>query len=101
MVVAVVVVVVVVVAVGPGELVWLTLFRVTGSQPEKAPGFGVGFGAAAWFTASGTAVLLDGVLLPAEGCVKRLEPFIWLPSPDRTPVTGDGERLREDLMSHD
>ncbi|XXT17602.1 hypothetical protein WME94_45970 [Sorangium sp. So ce429] len=90
-----------VVVVGPGKLVVLTLFRVTGSQPEKAPGFGVGLGAAAWFTASGTAVLPDGMLALGEGWAKRPEPFSWLPSPDRTPVTGDGERLREDLMSHD
>ncbi|WP_437810160.1 hypothetical protein [Sorangium sp. So ce1078] len=95
------VVVVVAVVVGPGELVVLTLFRVTGSQPEKAPGFGVALGAAAWFTASGTAVLLDGLLVLVEGWAKRPELFIWLPSPDRIPVTGDGERLREDLMNHD
>lgn len=91
----------VVVVVGPGELVLLTLFRVTGSQPEKAPGFGVALGAAAWFTASGTAVLLDALLVLAEGCAKRPELLIWALSPDRIPVAGDGERLREDLMNHD
>lgn len=87
--------------VGPGELGWLTLFRVTGSQPEKAPGFGVGLGAAAWFTASGTAVLLDGLLVPGEGCAKLPALFDWARRSERIDLDGDGERLREDLMNHD
>ncbi|WP_437830029.1 hypothetical protein [Sorangium sp. So ce1153] len=92
---------VVVVVVGPGELVLLTLFRVTGSQPEKAPGFGAGFGAAAWFTASGTAVLVDGLLVLGEGWAKPPALLTWARSSDRIPLAGDDERLRDDLMSHD
>ncbi|WP_438005480.1 hypothetical protein WME89_43290 [Sorangium sp. So ce321] len=92
---------VVVVVVGAGELVLLTLFRVTGSQPEKAPGFGAGLGAAAWFTASGTAVLLDGLLVLGEGWAKPPALLTWARSSDRTLLAGDDERLREDLMSHD
>ncbi|XYH95967.1 hypothetical protein ACMHYB_50630 [Sorangium sp. So ce1128] len=91
----------VVVVVAPGELVLLTLFRVTGSQPEKAPGFGVGLGAAAWFTALGAAVLLDGRLASDEGCAKPPALFTWARSSDRTPLAGDDERLRDDLMNHD
>ncbi|MGK3999900.1 hypothetical protein [Sorangium sp. So ce1024] len=61
---------VVVVVVEPVALVLPMLFRVTGSQLEKAPGFGVGLWAAAWFTALGALVLLDGTLVPDEGCAK-------------------------------
>ncbi|KYF79167.1 hypothetical protein BE17_26415 [Sorangium cellulosum] len=94
-------VVVVVVVVGPGELVLLTLFRVTGSQPEKEPGFGAWLGAAAWFTASGTAVLVDGLLVLGEGWAKPPALLTWARSSDRIPLAGDDERLRDDLMSHD
>ncbi|WP_437304862.1 hypothetical protein [Sorangium sp. So ce388] len=89
--------VVVVVVVGPGELVLLTLFRVTGSQPEMV----AGFGAAAWFTASGTAVLVDGLLVLGEGWAKPPALLTWARSSDRIPLAGDDERLRDDLMSHD
>ncbi|AUX25802.1 uncharacterized protein SOCEGT47_063540 [Sorangium cellulosum] len=56
--------------VAPGELAVLTAFRVTGSQPEAALGFGVGLGAAAWFKAPGAAVLPVGLLVPDDGCAK-------------------------------
>ncbi|WP_438024298.1 hypothetical protein [Sorangium sp. So ce233] len=87
--------------VGPGELGRLTGFRVTGSQPEKAPGFGVGLGAAAWFMAPGAVVLLDGLLVLAEGCAKFPALFDWARRSERIDLDGDGERLREDLMNHD
>ncbi|XXX74923.1 hypothetical protein WMF30_45445 [Sorangium sp. So ce134] len=88
-------------AVALGELVLLTLFRVTGSQPEKVPGFGVGLWAAAWFTALGVVALLDGRLASDEGCAKLPELFAWARSSDRMALAGDGERLRDDLMDHE
>ncbi|WP_437981744.1 hypothetical protein [Sorangium sp. So ce117] len=88
-----------VVVVGPGELGLLVLFRVTGSQPEKGSGFGVGLGAAAWFTALGVAALLDVLPPSVSGCAKLPALFTWARSPERTPVAfdGEGERLREEL----
>jgi hypothetical protein len=87
------------VVVGRGELVLLVLFRVTGSHPEKGSGFGVGLGAAAWFTALGAAALLDVLPASVRGCAKLPALFTWARSPDRTPVAfeGDCERLREEL----
>ncbi|MDC0685554.1 hypothetical protein [Sorangium atrum] len=87
----------VVVVVGPGELVRLVLFRVTGSQPEKGSGFGVGLGAAAWFALLDAAALLGRLPASVAGCAKLPELFIWTRSADRTPVDFDGEGLREEL----
>ncbi|WP_437956332.1 hypothetical protein WME76_33530 [Sorangium sp. So ce119] len=87
--------------VGPGELGRLTLFRVTGSQSEKAPAFGVGLGAAAWFMAPGAVVLPDGLLVPVEGCAKLPALFDWARRSARIDLDGDDERLRDDLMNHD
>lgn len=91
----------VVAVVEPVALVLPMLFRVTGSQLEKAPGFGVGLGAAAWFTALGAVVLPDGTLAPDEGCARLPALFTWVRRPERIDLAGDVERLREDLMSHD
>ncbi|WP_437732168.1 hypothetical protein [Sorangium sp. So ce1335] len=85
----------------PVELVLPMFFRVTGSQLEKAPGFGVGLWGAAWFTAFGAVVLLDGRLASDAGCAKLPALFTWARRSERIDLAGDVERLREDLMSHD
>ncbi|WP_438015773.1 hypothetical protein WMF18_33600 [Sorangium sp. So ce315] len=91
----------VVAVVEPVALVLPMLFRVTGSQLEKAPGFGVGLWAAAWFTALGAVALPDGTLASDAGCARLPALFAWARRAERIDLAGDGERLREDLMSHD